>query len=66
MMPILNHPIFNNTAYSALSPHLITANISSYTVLASYSKGAHALPDIYTSALGYHAYISCKARVPVL
>ena len=30
--PILNHLIFNNTAYNALSPNAITTNSYSYTV----------------------------------
>ena len=31
MSPTLTFSIFNNTAYSTLSPNIITANISGYT-----------------------------------
>ena len=36
-MSILNQPKFNNTAYSTLLPNIITTNISSYAVIASYN-----------------------------
>ena len=33
LSPTLNCPIFNDTAYSTLSPNIITANISDYTIV---------------------------------
>ena len=31
MSPILNQPVYNNTACSTLSPNILTANISGFT-----------------------------------